>query len=210
MSNTYKLLREAEASFKDNSRYPSGYESLEICLNGLNLSYHQILSQNFDALMHSYFQINTVIADPYNYLKLPKDSQASLNAGLSDFLARRRLQIIERIDKILKRDAFNKINELTLQIEDKNLQVKITQLVKQLEFLVYDKRSDWIDRLNLEQIIGESGANQNVPSPPSHSNLEKRIRLKKKIYPFALLLTAYFIGQKKSRYIVGIGSGHRS
>jgi len=173
MSNTYELLREAEASYQNNNRDRGGYENIEIHLNELNLSYNQILSQNFNDLMHSYFQINTVIANPYNYLKLPKDSQASLNVGLSDFLAKRRLQIIERIDKILKRNAFDKINELTLQIEDKNLQVKIAQRIKQLEFLVYDKRSDWLDRLNSEQIKGEPGADQNVPSPPSHSNLEK-------------------------------------
>ena len=197
MSNTYKLLREAEASFQDNSRHPSGYESLEICLNELNLSYHQILSQNFDALMHSYFQINTVIANPYNYLKLPKDSQASLNAGLSDFLAKRRLQIIERIDKILKRDAFDKLNELTLQIEDKNLQVKITQRIKQLEFLVYNKRSDWLDRLNFEQIMGEPRADQIVPSPPSHSNLEKEDSAQKDNIPVRSFIDRLFHRSKK-------------
>jgi len=197
MSNTYKLLREAEASFQDNSRHPSGYESLEICLNEFNLSYHQILSQNFDALVHSYFQINTVIANPYNYLKLPKDSQASLNAGLSDFLAKRRLQIIERIDKILKRNAFDKINELTLQIEDKNLQVKIAQRIKQLEFLVYDKRSDWLDRLNSEQIKGKPGADQNVPSPPSHNNLEKEDLAQKDNIPVRSFIDRQFHQSKK-------------
>ena len=197
MSNTYKLLREAEASFQDNSRHPSGYESLEICLNEFNLSYHQILSQNFNDLMHSYFQINTVIANPYNYLKLPKDSQASLNAGLSDFLAKRRLQIIERIDKILKRNAFDKINELTLQIEDKNLQVKIAQRIKQLEFLVYDKRSDWLDRLNSEQIKGKPGADQNVPSPPSHNNLEKDDLAQKDNIPVRSFINRQFHQSKK-------------
>jgi hypothetical protein len=197
MSNTYKLLREAEASFQDNSRHPSGYERLEICLNELNLSYNQILSQNFDALMHSYFQINTVITNPYNSLKLPKDSHASLNAGLSDFLAKRRLQIIERIDKILKRKAFDKINELAFQIEDKNLQSKITQLIKQLEFLVYNKRSDWLDRLNLEQIMGESGANHNVPSPPAHSNFKKEDSAQRENIPVRSFIDRLFHRSKK-------------
>jgi len=197
MSNTYELLREAEASYQNNNRDRGGYENIEIHLNELNLSYNQILSQNFNDLMHSYFQINTVIANPYNYLKLPKDSQASLNVGLSDFLAKRRLQIIERIDKILKRNAFDKINELTLQIEDKNLQVKIAQRIKQLEFLVYDKRSDWLDRLNSEQIKGKPGADQNVPSPPSHNNLEKDDLAQKDNIPVRSFINRQFHQSKK-------------
>lgn len=192
MSSTYELLREAEASYQDPNREQNGYENIEKRLNDLQLSFNQILSQNFNALMHSYFQINTVIADPNKYLKLPKDNHASLNTGLSDFLEGRRLQIIERVDKILKRNVFNKINELTLQIEDQNIRDKINQRLKQLEFLVYNKRSNWIDRLNFEQIVGESGANQNVKSPPPPKNSEKADSAQKKNMPARSIINRLF------------------
>jgi hypothetical protein len=192
MSSTYELLREAEASYQDTNREQNGYEKIEKRLNDLQLSFNQILSQDFNALMHSYFQINTVISDPNKYLKLPKDNHASLNAGLSDFLERRRLQIIERVDKILKRNVFNKINELTLQIEDQNVRDKINQRVKQLEFLVYNKRSNWIDRLNFEQIIGKYGVNQNVKSPPPPKNSEKADSAQKENIPARSIINRLF------------------
>lgn len=171
MSKTYELLRKAEASYQDNIRNRDRNENFEKCLGKLELSYNQIISQNFDSLMNSYFQINTIIAEPNKFLKLLKDNQA--NDGFSDFLTQRRLQIIERIEKILKRHAFIKINELILKIEDKNIQDKINQEIKQLEFLIYNKRSDWIDRLSFEQFTANMGSNQTVQSKPPHSSLEK-------------------------------------
>jgi enoyl reductase-like protein len=197
MSKTYDLLREAEASYQDNNRERDGYENLEKCLNELQLSHNQIKSQNYDALMDSYLQINTIIADPYKCLKLPKDKQTTSNAGLSDFLAKRRLEIIERIDKILKKHVFKKINELTLKIEDKDIHDKINQRVKQLEFLVVNKRSNWIDRLNFKQIIGEFGERQNVQPPLPHSTLEKTDSVQKENVAVRSIISRIFHRPKK-------------
>ena len=172
MSKTYELLREAEASFQDNNQDQNEFEDIEKCLYELQLSYNQVLTQDFDALRNSYIQINTVIADPYKYFSLQKDNQEPSDVRLSEFLAKRRLQIFERIDKILKNHVFNKIYEMISKIEDANIRVKINQRVKQLEFLEYKKRTNSTDCSIYEQIIGELGQDQNTNEHPQ-SNSDK-------------------------------------
>ena len=60
-----------------------------------------------------------------------------------------------------------------MKIEDNNIQNKIKQRIKQLEFLVYNKRSNWIDSLNFKQFTDDIGSSQISQSPSAHNSLEK-------------------------------------
>jgi len=172
MSKTYELLREAEACVQDASRHQNGFENIEKCLEELHLSYDQVLTQNFAALRHSYLLINTIIADPYKYISFQEDNQKPFDAGLSEFLAQRRIQIFERIDKILKNHVFSKINELTSKIEDEKIRVEINQRLKQLEFLEYKKRTKSMSCSVFEQVLEELGQGQITDPKHAKSNAE--------------------------------------
>jgi len=172
MSRTYELLREAEACVQDTSHHQNGFENIEKCLEELQLSYNQVLTQNFDALHNSYILINTIIADPYKYMSLQEENQEPFDAALSEFLEQRRFQIFERIDKILKHHVFTKINELTSKIEDEKIRVEINQRLKQLEFLEYKKRTKSMSCSVYEQILEELGESQTTDNQHSKSHAD--------------------------------------